>query len=270
MPCCGRADASSAWWPQPETVTTPRNRTRRPPWLAAALLTTLATTAWQSWLVARAARDGRALAAASAGFEARPHRARARVLVLGDSTGVGVGAEAPEASLGGLLAQHFPDVEVVNRAFNGARVAGVAALAERWGREPARFDLALVLVGGNDVLRHTPHRELAADARRLLKRLSRVARHTVWLGCARIGRSPAFLPPLSWWLDWRTTRTMRLLAREARAHGATFVDFAVRPAATPLPFATDGVHPNAESYRRCFDTLARQAPLRRWLRAGAA
>jgi lysophospholipase L1-like esterase len=232
---------------------------------AAALgLLAAATAAWQAALVREALRRGRAEARLARPFERPLPGAPRRVLVVGDSTGVGVGAGCPEASLPGLLAAAYPGVEIVNRCASGARTADVPAQVHAAG---AGFDLALVLVGGNDVLRATPRRRLAADARALVARLRRAARRTVWLGSANLAGSPLLKGPLAWWLGWNSGRTMALLAREARAAGAEFIDF-WRPVGEDLfarragtYFARDGVHPGAPSYRHCFEVLRRQAPL---------
>lgn len=232
-----------------------------PWWALAAPLT--AAAAWQAWQVREGARQGRRLAARARAFECHPPAPGARVL-LGDSTAVGVGAPRPEDSLPGLLAQAHPGVQVVNRSANGARVADLPAqLAEA----PGRFEVVLVLAGGNDVLRLTPHAALRDQAAALLQALQPVADRTVWLGSANIGGSPRLRGPLRWWMAWRTGRTMALLAREAARHGATFIDF-FRPLREDLfarqaglYFAADGVHPSAASYRHCFEVLQRHTPL---------
>lgn len=221
--------------------------------------------AWQATLATVALRRGRAAAREARPFEQHPPQAVRRVLVVGDSTGVGVGAGRPEASLAGLLGAAYPGVQIVNRCANGARTADVPAQVEAAGNG---FDLALVLVGGNDVLRATPQRRLARDARTLLAALRPAARRIVWLGSANLAASPLLRGPLAWWLGWRTGRAMRLLAREAQAQRVQFIDF-FRPVDEDLfarqagiYFAHDGVHPGAPSYRHCFEVLQRRTPLR--------
>ena len=54
-----------------------------------------------------------------------------RVLVLGDSTGVGIGANRPEESIAGLLAQDFPAADIVNVSRSGARVADALGAGAR-------------------------------------------------------------------------------------------------------------------------------------------
>ncbi len=237
-------------------------------WLALPLAVAAAgSLAWQAWMLRRAIDNGRRLARRARAFEVHPPRCNARVLVLGDSTGVGVGADQPEHSLCGLLATEFPGVQIVNRCANGARLADALAQLAPLVAAGERFDLALVFVGGNDVLKLTPGHRLAQQARRLLGGLQTVARRTVWLGSANIGSAPVFVPPLSWLLGWQTARTMRMLAREAQAAGAEFIDFVHHSGGemfardTATYFARDGVHPSNASYRHCFEVLKRRAPL---------
>lgn len=228
--------------------------------------------AWQAWCLQRALRRGRQLAQAAHPVQSNPPRPVARLL-LGDSTGVGVGAEEASQTLAGLIAAAYPHAVIVNQCRNGMRVADVAAAATRMADTRTRFDVALVLAGGNDVLKRTPHRELSRHAHTLLQALQRTTRHVVWLGSADIGRAPALPGPLAWWASRRCRSAMRLLAGIAARHGVAFVDFAAarhseRFAARPdLYFADDGLHPSSASYRVCFDVLQREVPLANWLAA---
>jgi lysophospholipase L1-like esterase len=193
------------------------------------------------------------------------------VLLLGDSTGVGVGAVLPRHTLAGLLADACPQVQVVNRSRNGARVAdalaALPALRDALPADGERFDLALLLLGGNDALRGTPRRQLAADAAALLAGLRGIATRTVWLGCPDIGASPLLPPPLSWGMRWRTGRTVALLRGLARAEGVAYHDFFDPPAGDTHArragtcFADDGLHPSAAGYRHCFASLVSQGVL---------
>jgi lysophospholipase L1-like esterase len=225
----------------------------------------------QARVLQRARREGQAIAARAKAFESNPRRATRRVLLLGDSTGVGVGADDPRQSLPGLLHRRFPHVHVVNRCHNGARVADAVAQARRLRRpveHTGRFDLALVLVGGNDVLRLTSHAALRRDARTLLTELRGLTRHTVWLGSADIGVSPVLKAPLNWLVSWRTTCTMRELAKVAAAEQVPFIDFSRDgrfAGNTGIYFAADGLHPSSASYRACFEVLQQQVPLAQWL-----
>ena len=186
-----------------------------------------------------------------------------RLLMVGDSTGVGVGAEA-ERSFAGLLA-HTLGVPVDNRCANGARVSDVVAQLDPPGDE-SKYDFVVVLAGGNDALRGTRLARLERAAGEVLQRARRVADNVVWVGCADIGIAPALPPPLSWWLGWRCRRAMQTIGRVARSRGAPFVDFTTAEhsarfrAARRHYFAADGLHPSAAAYRECFEIVLRTVP----------
>jgi CBS domain-containing protein/lysophospholipase L1-like esterase len=222
----------------------------------------------QTMLLRDARRRGQRLARAARAFEAAPPHGSQRVLLLGDSTGVGVGAVQPQHSLPGFLHQAFPHAHIVNRCRNGARVADALHQARQACARGERFDVALILVGGNDVLKLTPHARLEHDARALLRTLRACTTHIAWLGSADIGGAPVLLPPLNWLASWHTARTMRHLADSAAGQGVPFIDFSrdrrfARDTGTY--FAADGIHPSSASYRLCFEELCRRVPLAHWL-----
>ncbi len=220
----------------------------------------------------------RALAAQGRPFERRVEVTALRVLVLGDSTGVGVGADRPEESIAGLLARDFPAADIVNVSRSGARVADALAQARACRRAGRHFDVALLHVGGNDVLHATPMKTLAANIELLLAELADVASRTVWLGPPNIGVVPLFPPPFSWVFAARSRAATALFARSALAHGVAFLDFSSGEHATRFArrrrehFAVDLLHPNSLSYsygyaaaRRIIDSLEVQVR-----RAGSA
>lgn len=195
-----------------QTQHLPRRSQRRPwpvGWAAAlGAGVALGSLAHRQWRAIAAARAGAARAPAP---YSRPTPAPAwRILVLGDSTGVGLGADPRQESIAAWLARDFPGAHVINRSACGARVRDLQAQAA----DPAaqgRWDLVLVLCGGNDVLRRTPARALAADADALLRSLRSRSDEVVWAGVANLGLAPIFLRPLGWWLSLRTRRAVRIL-----------------------------------------------------------
>lgn len=202
----------------------------------------------------RGVRRARAMAAQGQRFERRLSANRLAVLILGDSTGVGVGAHRPEESIAGLLAADFPDADVVNISESGARVSDTVAQARKLGALERRFDVALVHVGGNDVVRATKMPDLAAACEALMAELPRLASRTVWLGPPNIGLAPLFPVPYSWVLAARSRAAAAIFAQSAARHGVAFVDFSAREHAERFSsgrgehFAVDGFHPNSSSY----------------------
>ena len=197
-------------------------------------------------------------------FNTHPPVRRARLLVAGDSTGVGVGVQHAALSLAGLMGTEFTALEVVNTARSGARVRDTLAQVNTLLLSGERFDVALLFAGGNDVLRFTTPRSLHHAAISALTALKGVATCVVWMGCADMGSAPMLLPPVSWWLGWRSRRTMAWLKQVAAQQDVEFIDFcdrhhtlefADKPA---LYFAADGLHPSGAAHRHCFETLKRR------------
>jgi len=200
---------------------------------------------------------GRARRFAKAGrrFERRLSARSATVLILGDSTGVGVGATLPEESVAGLLAADYPEAEIINVAVSGTRVAGAIAQARVCREAGMRFDLALLHVGGNDVVADTPLHQLADDCDTLLRELGRLAVRTAWLGPPDLGLAPLFPRPYAWVMAARSRAAARIFAAAAARNGVVFVDFSA-PAHVAYfrkrrrrHFAVDGFHPNSASYK---------------------
>jgi lysophospholipase L1-like esterase len=182
------------------------------------------------------------------------------VLVVGDSTGAGVGCKAPADTVAGRLVKDYAHVEMHNASVSGATVAAVVRHV-RDLPHTRRFDFVLVFAGGNDVIRRTPLCALRRSARELLDELHVKGERILWVGMANVGLAPAFLPPFSWWLTNRTRRVNRLLAEEVALRGAHFVDFfherSVDPfSATPdCYYADDGVHPSAQAHAYCYERM---------------
>jgi len=220
-------------------------------WPAIAVAGALAHTA----LLWRGVERARTFAARGRRYQRRIDTPVLRIVILGDSTGVGIGAQRPEDSIAGLLAAEFPQADIVNVSQSGARVAHVASQAGRCARLGWHFDLALLHVGGNDVLRATPIPHLVVASGALMEQMPRLADRTIWLGHLNIGLAPLFPPPYSWLMAARSRAAARVFAACAQAHGVQFIDFSSSDHSEHFlrerrdSFAVDGLHPSSAAYR---------------------
>jgi lysophospholipase L1-like esterase len=211
-----------------------------------------------AWRVARARRGARG---AHAFERTLPHAAR-RVLIVGDSTAVGLGAVEPAATIAGRIAAEFPQAEVVNRAVLGARVDDVTAQLASAGDG---FDVVLIAAGGNDVIRGTPPGTLAFALARAIGRARRHGARVVVANSANVGAAPLFFWPLGPLFTRRSLRVRAVFARVCRAQRACFVNFTWTTRRDPFRrdraryFAADGLHPTADAYAHCFAVLKRRA-----------
>jgi lysophospholipase L1-like esterase len=223
--------------------------------VAGALLGAGGCTAWRIG-------EARELARQSTPLQQTPADATLRMLIVGDSTGVGTGASAPSASLAGLLARDHPRLWIENRARDGATLSGTADQLARGGR----FDIVLVLAGGNDVIRLRSPESVRTDLERSVALARERAPSVVLMPAGNVGNAPFFLPPLSWEMT-RRARVLHDLVREvAQRSGVTVVNlfherdddpFVQRPEL----HARDGLHPSDAGYLEWYRTLVAQAGL---------
>jgi lysophospholipase L1-like esterase len=99
-----------------------------------------------------------------------------RILVLGDSTAVGTGATRAEDSTAGRLAQKYPNSEVTNLAVNGLKIAGLESILKNMdASQNHRYNIVLIQIGANDIIRLTPMKDIEAGIGRILARSKELA-----------------------------------------------------------------------------------------------
>ncbi len=208
------------------------------------------------------------LARQSEPFEQRPEGATRRLLIAGDSTAVGTGASSPSHSLAGLIAQQHPQLQIENRARDGALLADVAEQLLR----PGRFDVVLVQAGGNDVIRLRGAGAMRQDIDRLLEAARQRADVVILMPAGNVGNAPFFFVPWSWWMTSRAREMHRIVAAATtRAHAVYVNLFQERDddpfVRQPELNASDGLHPSDAGYRVWWQVLQDQADLSARLKA---
>lgn len=217
------------------------------------------TTGCAAWRIGQSVE----LARLSEPFQQRPADATVRLLVVGDSTAVGTGADTPATSLAGRLSVHYPKLWVENRAIDGARFADVQA---QLGGEHERFDIVLVQAGGNDVIRLSNGPELRQSIDVVTRKARQRAPLVLLMPSGNVGNAPFFFAPASWWMTSRS-RDLHSLVREAAArHGAVYINLFKERSNDPFVqeaglHARDGLHPSDAGYAAWLQELMAQSSL---------
>jgi len=232
----------------------------RPLVLGTLTLALLAVAGCAAWRV----DEARELARRSEPLQQTPAQPSLTMLVVGDSTAVGTGASAPQASLAGLIARDHPRLAVRNVARDGAKFADLPG--QMAGVDARRYDVVLVQAGGNDVIRLTGEDALRRDVSQTLARARELGREVIVMPAGNVGNAPFFFAPVSWLMSQRA-RTLHRVVREAAAEqGAVYVNlyrdrqddpFVQNPALN----AADGLHPSDAGYRTWLTSLREQAAL---------
>ena len=223
--------------------------------VAAALFVASGCSAWRTG-------EERELVQRHEPLQQAPADAVHRLLIVGDSTGMGTGATSPAGSLAGLIARDYPHLHIDNRARDGATFADV--VEQLSGGE--RHDVILVLAGGNDVIRLRPLADVRTDIDRAVSLASARAGYVVLMPAGNVGNAQLFPPPVSWLMTSRSRALHDLVRAAARRHRAAYVNLFLEPDADPFVAdpeltAADGLHPSDAGYRLWYRQLLAQTDL---------
>lgn len=173
------------------------------------------------------------------------------MLVLGDSTAVGIGADRPEDSVAGRVAEHIGATYVENRAVSGTAVEDLAKQIVQ--ASLPSYDLILIQVGGNDILSFNDPTKVGPQLTGLLKTLPEAGR-VILFSAGNVGGATIFphvIRPLHTWL---TLRYHREFAKACEGL-ATYVNLYEPPGRDLFLkdqdryLSVDGLHPSSDGYR---------------------
>ena len=186
------------------------------------------------------------------------------LLLLGDSIAAGLGAERRKDTLGGRLskglAKHLQrGVRLRTAAVVGAESSTLGAQLDTLPRG-YRADVAVVVVGGNDVTHRVPVAEAAGHLAEAVSRLRAQGTEVVVGTCPDLGALrpvPQPLRRLGSLASRQLARAQEEAAVQAGAHAVSLAEvvgpfFVTDPDAM---FSLDRFHPSALGYRRTAEAL---------------
>jgi lysophospholipase L1-like esterase len=185
-----------------------------------------------------------------------------RLLLLGDSIAYGTGARHPDDTLGrrlsGALTAEGFDVDLHVHAVPGAVSADLAAQVRRAQRLDA--DLAVVVIGANDLARFLPPDQAAAALAAAVGELRGAGTDVVVVPAPDMSSVPFVPPAFRPLVQAACAQLQRRQFEVAAAAGASVADIAAEVgrafAADPAMFSGDRFHPSSAGYARIAAALA--------------
>ena len=186
------------------------------------------------------------------------------LLLLGDSLAAGLGAERRKETLGARIAKGLARRMQQPVRLRTAAVVGseTSALAGQIDELPAEYraDVAVIVVGGNDVTHMVSPRSASFDLEQAIVRLQQRGTAVVVGTCPDLGTLQPVPQPLRTLLSRMSYRLALEQTKVAWRTGSVPVDLrqAVGPTFREQPeemFSLDRFHPSAAGYRRTAEAL---------------
>ncbi|MBC7767122.1 SGNH/GDSL hydrolase family protein [Arenimonas sp.] len=177
-----------------------------------------------------------------------------RILVLGDSTAVGTGSSNNIYSTTGRLSSKYPEAEVINISENGLKLSG---LNERIKNVSGHFDIIVIQIGANDIIRLTDLETIDTELDKLLKKTKTLSSKVVILHSGNIGESkffPWYITPI---LTYRSKEVREIYIRKTSIYESSYVNL-IDLHVDGKYYASDKLHLNDEGYKIWFDEIMKK------------
>jgi lysophospholipase L1-like esterase len=180
------------------------------------------------------------------------------LLVLGDSTAVGVGAGSPEESVPGRVAAYIGATYVENHAVSGSLVNDVPPQVTKAALP--QYRMILLQIGANDIVRFHDADKTATQLGSVLESLP-PADSVIVISAGDVGTARIFSPPLRPLHTRVNQQYHAAFANAAQARGVTYIDLSQGPGAELFEkephryFARDRFHLSSDGYGLWFDAI---------------
>ncbi len=186
-------------------------------------------------------------------YEQHPDNPTMKILVAGDSTGVGTGAKSSKDSIAGRLGKDFPSADIRNISKNGITTEELRKKLDRLAE--GQYDLIVVQIGANDVTKFTSKEKVAREIKLVLDYAGAHATSVILLTAGNMGLSPVFRAPFSNYITSRTLMVREIFQSEASVRpSVTYIDLFKEVEDDTFSkdidkyYADDLFHPSSDGY----------------------
>lgn len=180
------------------------------------------------------------------------------LLVLGDSTGVGVGSDNPSETVPALLAETIRATYVENLAVSGAKVQDLEGQIKNIKLE--KYDYILVQIGGNNIVAREDANKVGETLQKVYGLLPE-SKQVIHVCCGNVGTTTI----LPWFVrGYYTKKTLEYHAvfeKVDKDSNVTYVNLYEEKYVDPfvkspeIYLAADGFHPSGVGYQYWFSKI---------------
>lgn len=188
------------------------------------------------------------------------------MLILGDSTAVGIGASSPSFSVGGYIAENSTSTYtyVENHAVSGAVAQDLAAQIEK--ASLSSYDTILLQIGANDILRFHDVNDVVTTLEESLALLAKKSTTVIFISAGNLGGAPLIPFFMKKFYTQRTLDYHEAFEALSQKVGVTYVNLYMNLEEDPFiqnplkNFARDTFHPSGDGYRIWYEIIKKAIP----------
>ena len=191
-------------------------------------------------------------------FESHPKNPTLKILIIGDSTGVGTGSSDNRQTIAGLLAKDFPHADITNRSKNGMRSAQLLKFIKTF--PVVKSDYIFIHSGGGDIASFEKPEVIVHNIEAILIEAKKRSKRVIYLPPGDVGKVP-FLP---WFLrKYYTNRAvyiLKKLQKIAKTQSVVYVNMLHDKNGQPIQikkeyYARDGMHLSSKGNKVWYSKL---------------
>jgi lysophospholipase L1-like esterase len=185
-----------------------------------------------------------------------------RILVAGDSTAAGTGADGPWGTFTNMLARDFPKADISNVAVNGALTRDILKQFEK--HKYLQQDVIIISTGGNDIWSLITMRTLRKDLAAVLDLAKAMSDgHVLVLFFGNAGSAPLFPYLVRRFLMSREKKALKVFADICKRERIQLIELFMDKNKNPFVenpkryFSADGLHPSGNGYALWYEHIQR-------------
>lgn len=181
------------------------------------------------------------------------------LLVLGDSTAVGVGARSASDTVPAKVSHLFHSTYVENYAISGAVVADLTKQIAN--AKQKKYDVILVQIGANDMIRFRNADATTKELENILENLKEKSATIILLSAGNLGGAPLIPHPFRKIYTNLNLRYHANFEEMSKRLGIIYVNTYSDPSVDPFMlnpqkyFAGDSFHPSSDGYEIWFEKV---------------
>ena len=175
----------------------------------------------QIWIINSSIRRAGVFIESTESFQRHDLNAKKKILVIGDSTAVGIGSSDSRYTIAGRFGDDYKNFHIETIATSGYKLNKFIPFPKTIAK---KYDLILIQLGANDILRGTSYKDIEIQLEKILLEARKRSDNVVILHSGNIGLSPMFKFPLDSYMAYRAKRVRDIYLDITKKTDTVYVD----------------------------------------------